>query len=147
MTQRLPGNGTPQQGKRRFIEHFPAKRRARIDAWLLTWFAGMHGLTAAAGIGMVLIGMSSDRSGERRWHLGLPVVVGGVGGIISPTLGGLNLGQAAAHGRAERAGARPRHPGGPDQVRRQLHLNERVGKTSAALSRLLGHTGAKPGKP
>lgn len=38
---------------------------------------------AAAGIGMVAIGRSSDRHGERRWHLGLAVAVGGIGYILS----------------------------------------------------------------
>jgi D-galactonate transporter len=38
---------------------------------------------AASGVGMVLIGRSSDRSGERRWHLGLAVGVGGLGYILS----------------------------------------------------------------
>jgi len=42
---------------------------------------------AAAGIGMVLIGMSSDRSGERRWHLGLAVAAGGIGYILSAWFG------------------------------------------------------------
>ncbi|WP_438391179.1 MFS transporter [Caballeronia sp. DA-9] len=38
---------------------------------------------AAAGIGMVALGKSSDRSGERRWHLGLAVAVGGIGYALS----------------------------------------------------------------
>jgi D-galactonate transporter len=38
---------------------------------------------AAAGIGMVALGRSSDRHGERRWHLGLAVGVGGIGYILS----------------------------------------------------------------
>jgi D-galactonate transporter len=38
---------------------------------------------AAAGVGMVVLGRSSDRSGERRWHLGLAVAVGGIGYILS----------------------------------------------------------------
>lgn len=42
---------------------------------------------AAAGIAMVLIGASSDRSGERRWHLGLTVAVGGLGYICSAYFG------------------------------------------------------------
>jgi D-galactonate transporter len=42
---------------------------------------------AAAGIAMLLIGASSDRSGERRWHLGLTVAVGGLGYICSAYFG------------------------------------------------------------
>jgi D-galactonate transporter len=38
---------------------------------------------AAAGIGMVALGKSSDRHGERRWHLGLAVAVGGIGYALS----------------------------------------------------------------
>ena len=38
---------------------------------------------AAAGIGMVALGRSSDRHGERRWHLGLAVGVGGIGYMLS----------------------------------------------------------------
>jgi D-galactonate transporter len=38
---------------------------------------------AAAGIGMVVIGKSSDRHGERRWHLGIAVAVGGIGYALS----------------------------------------------------------------
>lgn len=42
---------------------------------------------AAAGIGMVVLGRSSDRHGERRWHLGLMVAVGGLGYIGSAYFG------------------------------------------------------------
>ena len=42
---------------------------------------------AAAGVAMLLIGASSDRSGERRWHLGLTVAVGGLGYICSAYFG------------------------------------------------------------
>jgi D-galactonate transporter len=42
---------------------------------------------AAAGIAMLLIGASSDRTGERRWHLGLTVAVGGLGYICSAYFG------------------------------------------------------------
>ncbi|AME26379.1 MULTISPECIES: MFS transporter [Burkholderiaceae] len=38
---------------------------------------------AVAGIGMVALGKSSDRHGERRWHLGLAVAVGGIGYALS----------------------------------------------------------------
>lgn len=42
---------------------------------------------AAAGIGMVWIGRRSDRSGERRLHLGLAVLAGGIGYILSAVFG------------------------------------------------------------
>ncbi|MCY1205130.1 putative tartrate transporter [compost metagenome] len=42
---------------------------------------------AAAGIGMVWIGHRSDRTGERRLHLGLAVLAGGIGYIISAAFG------------------------------------------------------------
>ncbi|MDY7577220.1 MFS transporter [Herbaspirillum sp. RTI4] len=42
---------------------------------------------AAAGIAMVLIARSSDRHGERRWHLGLSVLVGGIGYVLSGLFG------------------------------------------------------------
>jgi len=42
---------------------------------------------AAAGVGMVVLGRSSDRNGERRWHLGLAVALGGIGYILSAYFG------------------------------------------------------------
>jgi len=33
----------------------------------------------SAAVAMVLVGRSSDRSGERRWHFALSAVVGGLG--------------------------------------------------------------------
>ena len=41
----------------------------------------------AAVISMVLAGRSSDRRGERRWHLALATIVGGVGLLISTLAG------------------------------------------------------------
>jgi ACS family tartrate transporter-like MFS transporter len=38
---------------------------------------------AAAAIAMVLVGRSSDRRGERRWHLALSALVGAIGFVIS----------------------------------------------------------------
>jgi nitrate/nitrite transporter NarK len=38
---------------------------------------------AVAAVGMVLVGRSSDRSGERRWHFAIPAVLGGLGLIVS----------------------------------------------------------------
>jgi len=40
----------------------------------------------AASIGMILIGASSDRSGERLLHLAIPTAVGGLGFIASAYL-------------------------------------------------------------
>ncbi|WP_432239559.1 MFS transporter [Herbaspirillum robiniae] len=37
----------------------------------------------AAGLGMILAGRSSDRSGERRWHLVVTIAVGAVGYFLS----------------------------------------------------------------
>jgi MFS family permease len=37
---------------------------------------------AVAGIAMILIGRSSDRTGERRWHLGLATFAGGAGYLL-----------------------------------------------------------------
>jgi D-galactonate transporter len=37
----------------------------------------------AAAICMVLVGRSADRSGERRWHIIVPAVLGGIGLILS----------------------------------------------------------------
>lgn len=42
----------------------------------------------AATVAMILISRSSDRSGERRWHLALCTVAGGVGLILSTLFGG-----------------------------------------------------------
>ncbi|MBV7484388.1 MFS transporter [Bordetella sp. BOR01] len=42
---------------------------------------------AAAGIGMVWIGRRSDRTGERRLHLGLAVLAAGIGYVISAAFG------------------------------------------------------------
>jgi D-galactonate transporter len=41
-----------------------------------------------AGVGMVIVSMSSDRSGERRWHLALCAVASGLGYIVSAQNGG-----------------------------------------------------------
>lgn len=41
---------------------------------------------AAAGLGMLYFGRSSDRSGERRWHLTVAVAIGGIGYILSALL-------------------------------------------------------------
>jgi D-galactonate transporter len=38
---------------------------------------------AAAAIGMVLIGRSADRRGERRWHLAIPATAGALGLVLS----------------------------------------------------------------
>lgn len=43
---------------------------------------------AAAGIGMFFVGRSSDRSGERLWHLGLTVAMGGIGYLLSAYFAG-----------------------------------------------------------
>jgi MFS family permease len=37
---------------------------------------------AVAGIGMILIGRHSDRTGERRWHLGACALAGAVGYVL-----------------------------------------------------------------
>jgi MFS family permease len=42
----------------------------------------------AAVIGMVIVGRSSDRSGERRWHSALPALAGGVSLAIATMAGG-----------------------------------------------------------
>ncbi|MEB0084448.1 MFS transporter, partial [Glaciimonas sp. Gout2] len=42
---------------------------------------------AAAGVVMVLIARSSDRHGERRWHLGLCIFAGGIGYVLSGLFG------------------------------------------------------------
>lgn len=42
---------------------------------------------AAAGVAMVLIARSSDRHGERRWHLALCVLAGGIGYVLSGLFG------------------------------------------------------------
>ena len=42
---------------------------------------------AAAGVVMVLIARSSDRHGERRWHLGLCILAGGIGYVLSGLFG------------------------------------------------------------
>ncbi len=41
-----------------------------------------------AGIGMVLVSFSSDRTGERRWHLALCAIASGLGYIVSAENGG-----------------------------------------------------------
>ncbi len=38
---------------------------------------------AVAAVGMVLVGRSSERSGERRWHFAVPAALGGLGLIVS----------------------------------------------------------------
>jgi D-galactonate transporter len=41
-----------------------------------------------AGIGMVIVSFSSDRTGERRWHLALSAIASGLGFIVSAQNGG-----------------------------------------------------------
>ena len=36
-----------------------------------------------AAVGMVVVGISSDRSGERRWHVAVPAMVGAVGVLLA----------------------------------------------------------------
>ncbi len=36
-----------------------------------------------AAVGMVVVGISSDRSGERRWHVAVPAMVGAVGFLLA----------------------------------------------------------------
>ena len=43
---------------------------------------------ACAVIAMVLVGRSSDRSRERRWHLAIPLLLGAVGLVIAGVVGG-----------------------------------------------------------
>jgi D-galactonate transporter len=38
---------------------------------------------ALAAVGMVLVGRSADRHGERRWHLAIPAVIGALGLVLS----------------------------------------------------------------
>jgi len=49
----------------------------------------------SAAVAMVLVGRSSDRSGERRWHFALSAVVGGLG-LIGSALAGPHLALAVA---------------------------------------------------
>lgn len=41
---------------------------------------------AVAGIGMVLVGRSADRRGERRWHIAVPATLGALGLLLSTEL-------------------------------------------------------------
>jgi len=57
----------------------------------------------AAAIGMLIVGWSSDRTGERRWHYAISSLVGGLGLVVAgtssasnPTLSVIGLALAAA---------------------------------------------------
>jgi MFS family permease len=41
---------------------------------------------AVAGVGMVLVGRSADRTGERRWHVAIPAILGALGLAASAVL-------------------------------------------------------------
>ena len=49
----------------------------------------------AAAVLMVLLGRSSDRTGERRWHLIAPALFGAVGFVVAANASGVVLGVAA----------------------------------------------------
>ena len=71
-----------------------------VTFWLPTMLAKMGGGSAltvgifsvlpygCAVIAMVLVCRHSDATGERRWHLVLPMLIGGIGLVLAPSLAG-----------------------------------------------------------
>jgi MFS family permease len=85
-----------------------------LTLWVPTIVKGLSGFTnletgffsaipyVAAAVGMILIGRSSDRSGERILHLAVPTFIGAIGfaaiGLISSPLAGMIVISVAAVG-------------------------------------------------